>query len=439
MDKISFIINYSKFGTRPPVFVAGTFSDPEWTPQEMQHTKGSDGELLFRAQIFVTPGKDYQYKFRLGEGHWWALDENRPVAVDTVGNQNNVLSVPPAPRRSSQVGFEKQLTPPVTPRKKATPPPPVHRSKRPNSPSADLAKDLEVQPDTEPSTAATSQARTHAAATADHVASLLDTDQEIPTPLKTVDIDLDEYNHEVDESLKTPLFAHESFGAYEFVDDGFDHVPVENSNQRRFSKSLKDCFMSNDLDLDDPTLEKFPSDRGSIFEALRKIQTTLDDDAVQADVVNSVPYDSSGRTSMDSADDLTLSPCSVSPTSTRRRDSRHSHSSVGRTKSAVSLGSIAEEDNPKGGTGRISIKQPQSTYRTATGPENEEDDQFLTISSAKKEPGKENSAQPRSMAKRSGKGRKAAREDSDQVHGSEERHGSYPKFITNVFEDSRTK
>jgi ATP-dependent RNA helicase MRH4 len=78
-SKVPFTISYSKFGTRPPLYVAGTFTDPEWAPQEMQHVPGTNGELIFKAEVFVVPGKDYQFKFRLGDGNWWALDENFPI------------------------------------------------------------------------------------------------------------------------------------------------------------------------------------------------------------------------------------------------------------------------------------------------------------------------------------------------------------------------
>ena len=42
--RIPVTITYHKAGTQPPVYVAGSFSDPAWEPQEMKFTTGDDGE-----------------------------------------------------------------------------------------------------------------------------------------------------------------------------------------------------------------------------------------------------------------------------------------------------------------------------------------------------------------------------------------------------------
>lgn len=78
--KLAVVISYSKAGTQPPIYIAGSFSD--WQPQEMHHTV-SDGEYTFAKEIEVEAGKDYQYKFRVGEGEgdWWLLDEAAPVGM----------------------------------------------------------------------------------------------------------------------------------------------------------------------------------------------------------------------------------------------------------------------------------------------------------------------------------------------------------------------
>lgn len=75
-SKVPFIINYRKTGTSPPIFIAGTFSDPAWHPTEMDHGIDGDGEHTFKAQVLVEPGKDYQFKIRIGEGDWWILSDN---------------------------------------------------------------------------------------------------------------------------------------------------------------------------------------------------------------------------------------------------------------------------------------------------------------------------------------------------------------------------
>ncbi|KAI9166847.1 hypothetical protein HJFPF1_02962 [Paramyrothecium foliicola] len=435
--RIPLTVQFSKFGTRPPVFVAGTFTEPEWTPQEMQHSPSSDGELLFTAQVFVVPGTEHQYKFRLGPGDWWVLDDNAPTVNDSAGNQNNVLRVSHPTESVANAARQKQATFPhdIKDTSGAT----RQAISRPKSLAATLASDLEVQADDERSATPIAQVSSTAAEVAD-TAALLDRDED-RTPVRARGEATDDLNdHESSEYLKTPLFAHESFGAYDFVDDGFQHESVGASEQRRFSKSLKDSFLSSDPDLADPTLEKFPSDRSSIFDALRKIQTTMDDDVIQADGPFATSYASSSRTSLDSVDDYLLSPESLSPTSTRRRDSRQSHSSVGRNRSAVSLGSIAEEDQHKGASSAKSKSVKWSTdAKQESSSQAADDDSWFTIQSSKAGRNVPNSGdskaqtQPRSSSKKRKKPKKTGIANTDA--GAE----SQPRFITNIFEDSRTK
>lgn len=75
-------VKYALPGTKPPVYLAGSFSHPEWQPQEMQYThhQGSD-EYEFYKEVDIEEGRDYQYKFRLGPGDWWILNESSPVGM----------------------------------------------------------------------------------------------------------------------------------------------------------------------------------------------------------------------------------------------------------------------------------------------------------------------------------------------------------------------
>lgn len=156
------------------------------------------------------------------------------------------------------------------------------------------------------------------------------------------------------EPIRTPLFAHESFGAYEFVDDGFDHTELdEPTSSFRLSRSVSKQSTPEEVDINDPTIEKFPSERLSVMGTLRKIQSSSSQDNVLLDGSPLSPSIGSRKSSVDSAADdslactNTLSP--TSSTASRRRENRLSHSSFSKTKSAVSLGSIAEE--PKAGEG----------------------------------------------------------------------------------------
>jgi hypothetical protein len=78
---VAVIVEYAKPGTQPPVFLAGSFSDPEWQPQEMQYTTDEHNEHIYRKEVQVEEGKQYQYKFRMGLGDWWVLNEDSPTGT----------------------------------------------------------------------------------------------------------------------------------------------------------------------------------------------------------------------------------------------------------------------------------------------------------------------------------------------------------------------
>ncbi|KAL2440872.1 hypothetical protein ABEF95_007857 [Exophiala dermatitidis] len=88
-------ITFNKPGVQAPVYVAGNFTN--WAPIEMKHEPvEKDGviENHFSYTVDLEPG-EFQYKFRLGPGDWWVLDESTPTANDGAGNINNVLTVKP--------------------------------------------------------------------------------------------------------------------------------------------------------------------------------------------------------------------------------------------------------------------------------------------------------------------------------------------------------
>ena len=92
--KVPVTITYRHAGTQPPIFLAGEFSDPPWHPQEMECTTDEDGEHTFKRQIFAAAGSKIQYKFRVGMGDWWVLNDDAPTATDAGGFLNNVAEVP---------------------------------------------------------------------------------------------------------------------------------------------------------------------------------------------------------------------------------------------------------------------------------------------------------------------------------------------------------
>lgn len=73
-------ISYRSKGCRPPVYIATSLTEPQWQPKELNSTVEDDGELEFWKQFEAEEG-EYQYKFRLGPGDWWALDETKPIGM----------------------------------------------------------------------------------------------------------------------------------------------------------------------------------------------------------------------------------------------------------------------------------------------------------------------------------------------------------------------
>lgn len=72
-------INYSHPGAVPPVFVATSLTSPPWQPHEMQYSSlENSSELEFYKEFYDVEAGDYHYKFRLGYGEWWVLNESAP-------------------------------------------------------------------------------------------------------------------------------------------------------------------------------------------------------------------------------------------------------------------------------------------------------------------------------------------------------------------------
>jgi ATP-dependent RNA helicase MRH4 len=204
------------------------------------------------------------------------------------------------------------------------------------------------------------------------------------------------------EEMKTPLFAHECLGAYD-IEEEAEHgvVPIAGSSPRQNGNAQSKHDKVANIDVNDPTLETFPSERGSILDAIRTIQTHLGEDQTHLDDIPASPrVVSSRRTSLDSNDDLCLSPATLSPTVTRRRDSRLSHS-FGRTRSAVSLGSIEEEPKPSAnkrsqGPPIVSLPNPNSRGKIVgqKSPPSEEDEAVVMKTSEVKPSAKTDNESP---------------------------------------------
>ncbi|KID91048.1 hypothetical protein MGU_02002 [Metarhizium guizhouense ARSEF 977] len=341
-DKVPVTVSYRKRGLAPPVFVAGSFSDPQWELQEMHGVIDESGEHHFTIQIPVEPGKEYYYKFKAANQDGWVLDGHATVVKDDQGKPCNLLKVP-----MTSNGADRSHTPLVeaTERKDDGPVAPGQHTivaSGPKSLLPNVFRDKTHEADQRSGTPIKQVAEV-AAEVADTAAKLdeFDTTVSSPAPIQLrTDNDM-----AVEEEIATPLFAHESFGAYEFVDDGLDH-DYFGKNPKSPNSMVSDSGCSlGDVDIDDPTLEKFPSDRPSVIDTLRKIQSSTDEGRSSfEDGQHSTPA-TSRRTSLDSLDG---NGGQLSPASMRKQDNRASRSSFGRPRSAVSLECIDEEPKASG-------------------------------------------------------------------------------------------
>ena len=73
---VSTTIDFSSPGAQPPVYVAGDFTG--WEAIEMEFDT-KNGENHFHKKFEVDAGSKHQYKFRLGPGDWWVLNETAPT------------------------------------------------------------------------------------------------------------------------------------------------------------------------------------------------------------------------------------------------------------------------------------------------------------------------------------------------------------------------
>ncbi|KAK0944743.1 hypothetical protein LTR29_003756 [Friedmanniomyces endolithicus] len=141
-------VKYTSKGLQPPVYIFTSLSEPQWEAVEMDHETLADGENGF-SKTFMADEGEYQYKFRLGPGDWWALDETKPNVDDGAGNKNNLMVVRPltaAPQAAKQEAA-KTVNAPSAPQPAVTSPPP---QAAPALPASQPAPQAAVSPSQQP-------------------------------------------------------------------------------------------------------------------------------------------------------------------------------------------------------------------------------------------------------------------------------------------------
>ncbi|KAL2752522.1 hypothetical protein ACRALDRAFT_2029739 [Sodiomyces alcalophilus JCM 7366] len=354
VSKVPATVTFQKPGTQPPLFIAGSFSDPPWEPQEMPFTTDEAGEHVFTKTIHLSPGSQVQYKLRVGLGDWWILNEGAPTVSDDSGNTNNLLMAPPLQQPPLQ------STKPDAPAEPA--PEAVLKPK-----GISRLQELEEQRLSSTPIEQVANTAAEVADTAEKLDEDKDTDEDEdenqtpgaasqilfrPTPLGGGD---DIFQKGADDE-GPPLLAHECFGNAD-TSPG-DISPHAQPQQRRYHGSVD--YDIDKYDLNDPTLERWPSDRHSIIEALRKVETGLAEDSTCFVGSPTSPVSGGSRRAsaidgngviLSSGTESASSPESAKKLDVPRKASVVSHKS---RSSLTSLASIAEE-----------------CAKARTGPENE--------------------------------------------------------------------
>jgi len=309
-------IEYVHAGLQPPVYVFTSLSDPQWDAVEMNREQTGDDEYRFYKTFSAEEG-EYQYKFRLGPGDWWALDEGKPVVDDGAGNKNNLLSVKPAapPQPSAPIAPTPSDQSKVVPTPASAPlmPHEIHTQvpEPPKQPSA-------VKP-LQPTEA-------YPATTLNAPLAPTGTVAPAPTPLlkhETLSMDeeprddyfdADNQDAEDDESppllrhesvtlssneqTQAPLIRHESMGFGEHLDDDEPEYSLSQSITSTSSHhSSGEDSVAPEADPNDPSLEKFPTDQKAIFEHIHRRSSQLAENEARedADIQSVKPMGSNGH------------------------------------------------------------------------------------------------------------------------------------------------
>jgi hypothetical protein len=71
-------ITFSQTGVQPPVYVVTSLSEPPWETLEMnvEDEQTASGDLVFARHFDNVAEGNYQYKIRIGDGHW-VVDESK--------------------------------------------------------------------------------------------------------------------------------------------------------------------------------------------------------------------------------------------------------------------------------------------------------------------------------------------------------------------------
>ncbi|OTA91581.1 hypothetical protein M434DRAFT_13031 [Hypoxylon sp. CO27-5] len=391
-QKIPITLKYQKKGTTPPIYVAGSFSDPPWQPQEMDVSIDQHGDHIFTKRVLVDHGSEIQYKFRIGPGNWWAFDDCADTVTDDRGNTNNILRVSAnepqeadAKARNPQVNKLKGSGP-----SSGTQTPDIAKTAAEVADSARILDPETPEPEISDGEAGRIGYRRLSSTPIRQVAETAMEVADVAAMLDAGDSFSDEeIDGEDDEDGECPVFSHEFMGPNCHDSNGEVRGRRESMTASRLDDTAID---DDDVDFDDPQLEAFPStNRESILAAVRRISTSIDADRTVVEGIPPSPIVPTFRQhkTVDSPEDSGATPSSIDKPP---KDSQHlqpdnsikqsgsGHSGTRET-SIGSLGSIAEDDESHNyGVGNESeqvaapfVQHPGPSWGSAPKPAASED------------------------------------------------------------------
>ncbi|KAI8947660.1 hypothetical protein F4801DRAFT_592441 [Xylaria longipes] len=256
--KVPLTFTFRRHGAHPPLFVAGSFSDPPWQPLEMDASIDQHGNLIFTKQVMVNESSEVQYKFRHASGDWWALDPDAETVTDEHGNVNSLL-LSPSKHAAQETTLGKE----------------IHDSKIRDAPNNLNTQTDSTDIDSIEGVTEKDELRRLSFTPIEEVAN---TAAEVAdTASQLGDDDL-----EVDDSDGLPMLSHECFSSPpDSPTSGHQEPEPQHDNFDHFSKGPDQLNM----DYDDPRLEHFPSDRSSIMATMRRLSTSIDVDPIMVDTV----------------------------------------------------------------------------------------------------------------------------------------------------------
>ncbi|KAI1149023.1 hypothetical protein F4825DRAFT_469610 [Nemania diffusa] len=280
--KVPLTFTFHRNGVHPPIFVAGTFSNPPWKLLAMDASIDQHGDFIFTKQVMVDECSEIQYKFRHASGDWWALDPDADTVTDVNGNVNSLMYSPNQhAAQETTLVQETRATKvediaggedpdPTIPRDTQAPVTDAY-TRSPDTEMADINSPKEVAEEDE--------LRRLSFTPIDEVAN---TAAEVADSASHLDHDEDEdSDFEVDSGDMLPMLSHECFASTAHSQAPSHQVP---GSQHENFDPCSESIGPSTTDYDDPRLEAFPSDRDSIIATMRRLSTAIDVDPTMVDI-----------------------------------------------------------------------------------------------------------------------------------------------------------